>query len=125
MREIKFRGREQDGFWTYGDLRHDDNVTGIIENGIYSWVDSSTVGPFIGLKDSTGKEIYEGDIVDFTENICDGDEVIIQGRGYVKYDDNTAVFVIVNDGFIPFIEIGEMRIIGNVYDNLDLLEATE
>lgn len=126
MREIKFRGREQDGFWTYGDLRHDDNVTGIIENGIYSWVDSSTVGQFTGLTDSTGKEIYEGDIVEAT----------LKDKSFVKrfHMDETVVGEISFDGAwwlgewdalwrLP--RYYDLTVIGNVHDNHELLRLTK
>ena len=131
MREIKFRGRDDALIWHYGDLvtmtvgRPLIIDTVIVDNDIGEpiTVAPATVGQFTGLCDSNGKEIYEGDVVDFTESMCDGDEVIIQGRGFVKYDDNTAAFVIVEDGFIPFIDIGEMSIVGNFHDNPELCEV--
>lgn len=123
MREIKFRGREQDGFWTYGDLQHEGNITGIIENGIYSWVDSSTVGQFTGLTDSDGKEIYEGDILRYlppwrwvdTKKIG---IVVFQNYGfYVKneYVTDSLFNIAVNSDGAPF------EVIGNIHDNPELL----
>lgn len=122
MREIKFRGREQDGFWTYGDLRHDDNVTGIIENGIYSWVDSSTVGQFTGLTDSTGKEIYEGDILSLREGSDEMIKVIDFYAAITALDLSEMMNLRLLDYYF---ERGEVHVIGNIYDNSDLLEATE
>lgn len=124
MREIKFRGREQDGFWTYGDLRHEGNITEIIENGIYSWVDSSTVGQFTGLLDNNGKEIYEGDILRFAppwrweeDERRIGVVVYKYFRFRIEYSDTSeALFnLVANDA--PF------TVIGNVHDNPDLLEV--
>ena len=132
MREIKFRGREQDGFWTYGDLRHEGNITGIIENGIYSWVDSSTVGQFTGLYDCTrsdiypkGRPIYEGDILnidgEFIAEVvyCDGAYELYTKQGPlgklgdIAYEYSLAIV----DGVIE-----TFSVIGNIHDNPGLLE---
>ena len=131
MRGIKFRAKNKRDEWCYGDLMHGNQYGDWIhetKTDVNYKIVPSTVGQFTGLYDCMrseeyprGRPIYEGDFVDFTESMYDGDEVIVQGRGYVKYDDNTAAFVIVNDGFIPFIDIGEMRVIGNVHDNAELL----
>ena len=78
MRTIKFRGKRSDnGIWIDGDL-----VTNLTPKGkmtkypaihtIYGtigtfFVQPETVGQFTGLHDRNGKEIYEGDIVNFDD----------------------------------------------------------
>ena len=141
MREIKFRGREQDGFWTYGDLRHEGNITGIIENGIYSWVDSSTVGQYTGRCASESAEIYEGDVLEFTVFDYQGQD--LQYRGVVEWSGSRFIVsvhsVFVCNSWRPrrdyeeeYFDLDwmldqddEVKIIGNVHDNPELLEATE
>lgn len=76
MREIKFRGRKPNGEWVYGDLVTTETTNGIptkkeilpfdsayIDDAEY--VEQDTIGQFVGLRDKHGKEIYEGDIIDF------------------------------------------------------------
>ena len=68
-REIKFRGKRLDnGEWRYGSLIQwgEDKFTIHNLDGSIA-VDPSTVGQYTGLKDVYGVEIYEGDIVRYTE----------------------------------------------------------
>ena len=54
MREIKFRAKSQDGTWFKWRLLD------LIDMQTLA---TETVGQFTGLLDKSGKEIYEGDIV--------------------------------------------------------------
>lgn len=65
MREIKFRGYNGEK-WLFGNLEIDYKTKQacISDNGFWRRpVRFDTVGQYTGLKESTGKEIYEGDIV--------------------------------------------------------------
>ena len=123
MREIKFRGFNGEK-WLYGDLAINYKTKQATISDDRRWrhpVRFYTVGQYTGLKDATGKEIYEGDIVagywDFEED---------EWPAVVEWDEVSARFVLSGqNSVIPFNEMGglEVTIIGNVYDNPELLEA--
>ena len=141
MREIKFRGRRilrgrriHSDSWAYGDLI---TVVGGCDIRVRSKksdldayhipVDPDTVGQFTGLRDSDGREIYEGDIVRFKEAYKGalGDERVHDVVGVVSYV--YCEFKIVSDGtselWAPCLMDG-VTVIGNVHDDPKLLEVT-
>ena len=120
MRTIKFRGKTDSGKWCFGYFLHDgQRGRFVITDGLLeiNRVNPDTVGQYTGLKDKSGKEIYDGDIL-----AHNGDPIgyVVDGvRGYCfdviyfspKYEESWSLYGIVVNDFH-----GDVEIIGNIHD---------
>ena len=149
-REIIFRGKRlEDGEWVHGDLIHicggcviyhgSSTESELMEDssnlaiGLYmnevSPVVTNTVGQFTGLYDNNGKEIYEGDIL-----MCIGQRKDNKGRKYfrkVSFKNGSFCMSVpeynIDSYLYNHIVNGKLNweVIGNIYDNKELLEGTK
>ena len=129
-REILFRGKHDRRYtsrdeWVYGVpyFDHDDDC--IIATDNYKLVViAETVGQFTGLTDKNGVKIFEGDIVTIENPNISDDEY-----GIVKFDNDGAMFIVEFDTFtVDFgnnIDGNQCEIIGNIFDNPELLKGEE
>ena len=138
MREILFRGKRTDnGEWIYGDLMQNVDCIKIreqekdVKHIAKSFeIDLETVGQYTDLTDKNGKRIFEGDIV--AQNWYDYDEPRDDSFGKVvfcEYDCSFSVMDVNKDGFMPLGRCDsyhwEVEVIGNIYDNQELLKGGE
>ncbi len=125
MREIKFRARRtKDGVWIYGSSNPKDraNVNTVPLSMFWAAVeagtlDPETVGQYIGPNDKNGTEIYEGDFIKkFNSEVP---------KGSIEWHDGSFVarwiggknFQVLYQRLTRHYEI-----IGNIYENPELLE---
>ena len=128
--------RLDNGEWVKGALVYDDmdklyriiieldySTGTCIRAGKAPRVDASTICQCTGLKDKNGKLIWENDIVNcLAEECC----------GYISWNENEAGFyfnVLLEDGKFEEEHVYDyqdcMEIIGNIFDNKELLESEE
>lgn len=124
MREIKYRGHRQDIGWKYGYLTVVEDHEGrkvaiklLEERYITYVVNPESVGESTGRLDKNGNEVYEGDRVRYKHTLYETLEEAV-----VEWDEEYC-------GFDPFIgaiypnyyNLVEVEVIGNIYENSDLL----
>jgi len=115
MRIIKFRSWLGKRFW-YFDINSGFNQENLDVCGAPQ--------QFTGLHDNNGKEIYEGDIVEFEYCTC-----------HIEYDLYSFTFIYIDAPyewrlnsceFTPaVIDIKECKVIGNIHENHELLEQAK
>ena len=130
MREIIFRGKRVDnGEWVKGFYacvldthyiitgRFDSLTNGIINSEAYK-VDPSTASQFTGLTDCNGVKIFEGDIVHVKARSC-------SFTGCVIYWSEEARYACKTKSGIRYAICArlEFEVVGNIYDNPELLEV--
>lgn len=145
MREILFRGKRVDnGGWVEGYLTQDPDLCQSFIEGWDYYTDGGglerepfchevypeTVGQFTGLTDKNGKKIFEGDIIsakgyDTTTGVVEFKEYkyVIHSRDKYKYDHSQSLEKEEhwNDGHMHYDGIYEFQVLGNIYDNPELL----
>lgn len=130
MREIKFRGKRKHGIEILiGDLQHHWNgeiyIFPIGDDRLNSpdWYEiiPETIGQFTGLKDKNGKEIYEGDIIQWFET--DFNDAAME-LSVVVFSDSCWCRKV--DDIIEPINWGDKEcneeVIGNIHENQELLK---
>ena len=118
-REIEFKAKRLNGRkqFVYGLLHENLDglmITETVEEGAayaHTVIDPETIGEYTGLKDLDGKKIYEGDILTFKTG---GNDI----RFVVKWDDKEA-------GFEKWMPRNKVIILGNIYDNPELLKQRQ
>ena len=144
MREILFRGKRVDtGEWVYGSFVPDllevfngfEELDGFIkpfektpDKRRMVEVERSTVGQYTGLTDRNGVKIFEGDILHFintyrnvnhewhcTVEFVDGAFVC----RYIESEGHLGEYNYFTSWNVP---LGQWDVIGNIHDNLELLQ---
>ena len=131
IENIKFRGKsKRTGEWLYGDLEYNRKkdiarIHSYDDEGEYigqQEVDKETIGQLIAkIRKFNGDicEVYSQDIVKLTAYDGETQYVIVDDRGFVesKFLEFRTLIHFVDDFDV------EWEVVGNIYDNKELLKA--
>ena len=89
---------------------------------------------FTGLKDKNGREIYEGDIIAYLDSYDRSSESgynfeEFMNKGEIVFNDEYGRFDVTNRSDINYFDfcecVNEYEVIGNIYENPELLEVNK
>lgn len=134
-REIKFRAWDTIGnCWVRDALLQDWIIIGVPDgennNGVFdvsTWTgDRLKLMQYIRLQDKNGVEIYEGDIVNVSTYARDIYATVKfeEGRFYLATGEDTEydLKLYQEDGYYPSFSWSECQVIGNIYENPELIK---
>ena len=120
-REILFRGKRVDSSeWFEGSYwlsRSAVRETTYITDGYGNLfcVIPETVGQYTGLNDKNNVKIFEGDIIKYKENLFE-----------IKYSTEQARYLaVLTNGVFDPVAMQNCEVVGNVFDNPELLKGEE
>ena len=134
MREIEFRGKSiKTGEWVYGSLTLKTSSPRIaFYNKVGYWIEvevvPESIGQYTGLKDKNSKKVYDGSIIEghtFDERFNE------KQIGEIAYNEDRHGFVFIpirmksKNLYYPLFAVITCEVIGNIYDNPELLEVSE
>ena len=120
IENIKFRGKsKKTGEWLYGDLEYNRKkdiarIHSYDDEGEYigqQEVDKETIGQFTGLYDESGKAVFEWDLLSDYDNVI---EVVWHDAGFCYCNTNNIMP-------LRYLDVEDRKVIGNIYDNKELL----
>ncbi len=127
MREHIFKAKRKDnGEWVKGSLlTYDDGDCFICVEELKDVLNKyqvipKTVCEYTGLTDKNGKKIFEGDILSYTNYENELQYITVVFRDYAFLIDDHGI--IDPDLLKSFIYLG-IEVVGNIYDNPELLEV--
>ncbi len=146
MREILFRGKTEDGYWVEGNLIKNEDASFIAKTEAYSFIGycmdcnvpfdcdnmhqviPETVGQYTGLSDRNGNRIFEGDIIKYVVTSDTSWEAIVKWDndgtrflGFITGNEPRIMYV----GMIDKNNKSVVAVIGNIYDNPELIKDGE
>lgn len=128
MREILFRGKGNkkynDGDWYYGvPIQCDDGDWQICTNCSKRTVIAESIGQYTGLTDKNGKKVFEGDVIDTPDRLCEVYWFEKNAQFDLRFIRNAHNKRIINFKGIAMRDLSDYEIIGNIYDNPELLRS--
>ena len=137
MREIKFRALAVTGEMVHGSYIHSPKNKGCLNEhriyehstGIEHDIIIETIGQFTGMKDIKGIDIYEGDLVEFTRGVGNWQmpsHKIQTDIVTIIWDNERCCFNIKYGNIVQKLNNFKYsryvyKIIGNIYENKELL----
>ena len=126
MRTIKFRAflKDTNKMVKVGAMDWDEEGNLLCLNypkgkDYFGYEDDIILMQYTGFKDKDGKEIYEGDIVEYFGELCKVCWIFsgfyarqINGRGFTELDEFVA-------------DTMDIEVVGNIYENPELLESSK
>lgn len=149
MREILFRGKSKSinkGEWIYGSFVEDTDLNACCirdKSLVYELVDRETVGQYTGLTDKNGKKIFEGDVLkiissvkgEIMDNTCAFQSAKREDCAVVLWNYKTGGYKLkvyhkgkykrIANFAIGHLCVYNAEVIGNIYDNPELLEVEQ